>query len=206
MAPVANAHEPTDEELVRRVRSGDEAAAHHLFERHLPTLRARARSRLPATLRGRLGESDVIQEAYLAAFLAIGEFEDRGDGSFAAWLRTILERQILNAVRDGVAAAKRDARREVRIRTNTGCGGMAGNEPSPSEEAMAEEDAARVRIARESLSEDHRTVIALVHDEGLTLARAGDRMGRSADATRKLYARAVAELSTRLRPRPERGG
>jgi RNA polymerase sigma-70 factor (ECF subfamily) len=194
-----------DEELVRRVRAGDEAAARVLFERHLPALRARARSRLPASLKGRVGESDVIQEAYLSAFLAIGEFEDRGDGSFAAWLRQILERRIANEVRDGVAAAKRDARREVRIPTGTGGAGPARDQFSPSEEAMGEEEAARLRAARATLSEDHRTVIALVHDEGLTLVAAGERMGRSGDAARKLYSRAMAELAARLRPPPGSG-
>ena len=195
--------EPTDEDLVRRVRAGDETAARQLFERHLPALRARALARLPASLRGKVGESDVIQEAYLAAFLAIGDFEDRGEGSFATWVRTILERRIANEVRDG-AAAKRDARREVRIRTRAGGAEPARDQPSPSEEVMADEDAARVRAARASLSEDHRTVIALIHDEGLTLARAGERMGRSADAARKLYSRAVAELAERLRLDRER--
>jgi RNA polymerase sigma-70 factor (ECF subfamily) len=195
----------SDEELVRRVRGGDEAAARLLFERHLPELRARARARLPNSLRGRVGASDVVQDAYLAAFLAIGRFEDRGDGSFAAWLRTILERRIANEVDAGVAAAKRDARREVRIPTGSGAGGPAPGQPSPSEEAMAEEDAARVRAARESLSDDHRTVIALVHDEGLTLVAAGERMGRSADAARKLYARAMTELAARLGPPTDSG-
>ena len=201
-AGIPDTNGPTDEDLVRRIRAGDEAAARVLFERHLPALRARARSRLPSSLRGKVAESDVIQEAYLAAFVAIGDFEDRGDGSFGAWLRGILERRIINEVRDGVAAAKRDARREVRIPTGTGGAGAALDQPSPSEEVIADEDAARVRAARASLSEDHRTVIALVHDEGLTLVAAGERMGRSGDATRKLYSRAVAELAALLRPPP----
>jgi RNA polymerase sigma-70 factor (ECF subfamily) len=197
---MADAREPTDEDLVRRIRAGDDAAARLLFERHLPALRARARARLPSSLRGKVAESDVIQDAYLAAFLAIGDFQDRGDGSFAAWVRRILERRIANEVRDGVATAKRDARREIRIPTGTHGAGAAHDQLSPSEEAIADEEAARVRAARESLSEDHRAVIALVHDEGLTLVAAGERMGRSADAARKLYARAVAELAERLRP------
>ena len=199
---MADAREPSDEDLVRRIREGDDAAARLLFERHLPALRARARSRLPSALKSKVAESDVIQEAYLAAFLAIDGFEDRGDGSFAAWLRRILERRIANEVRDGLVARKRDARREVRIPTGTGAAGAAMDQLSPSAEVIADEDATRVRAARNSLSSDHRAVIALVHDEGLTLAAAGERMGRSADATRKLYARAVAELADRLRPPP----
>jgi len=200
---MADAREPTDEDLVRRASDGDEAAARILFERHLPALRAKALALLPPSLRGRVGASDVIQDAYLAAFLAMGDFEDRGDGSFAAWLRTILERRIANEVRDGVLAAKRDARREVRIPTGTGGEGPEPGLLSPSEEAMAEEEAARVRAAKALLSRDHRTVVDLVHEEGLTLVEAGARMGRSADAARKLYARAIAEMASRLGPPEE---
>ena len=191
---------------MRRVRAGDEAAARLLFDRHLQGLRARARSRLPASLRGRVAASDVVQESYLAAFLSLGNFEDRGCGSFAAWLRNILECRIANEVRDGVGAAKRDARREVRIPTGTQGAGVAQDHRSPSQDAVAEEDAARVRAERENLSDDHRTVLALVHDEELTFDAVGARMGRSADAARKLYSRAVAELGARLRRGRESGG
>src|SRR5215212_4877689 len=90
--------EESDEAVVRRVRAGDEAAARLLFERHLPALRAKARARLPASLRGKVGASDVVQDAWLAAFLDLGAFEDRGDGSFAAWLRRILEHKVVDEV------------------------------------------------------------------------------------------------------------
>jgi len=195
---VTDAQEPTDEELVRRIRSGDEAAARKLFDRHRARLRARTRSRLPASLKGRLGESDVIQDAYLAAFQAMGDFEDRGGGSFAAWLRTILDRRLSNAIRDGVGTVKRDARRDVPMGTDSSDLPATRGQPSPSDEAVSAEEGARVRAALASLSDDHRRVITLVHEEGLSLAQAGERMGRSADAARKLYARAIAELAARL--------
>jgi DNA-directed RNA polymerase specialized sigma24 family protein len=41
--------------------------------------------------------------------------------------------------------------------------------------------------------------VLLVHIEGLTLVDAGARMGRSADAVRKLYGRALAAMAPRLR-------
>src|SRR6185295_17896538 len=68
-ARVASSLQPSDEALVRSVRAGDETAARVLFDRHLPALRAKARARLPAALRGKVAESDVIQDAWLAAFL-----------------------------------------------------------------------------------------------------------------------------------------
>src|SRR5262245_36494023 len=114
---MSDAESPSEEEVVRRARGGDEAAARLLFDRHLPELRAKVRARLPAPLRGKVGESDVIQEAYLAAFLGLSDFEGRGDGSFGRWLRGILDHKIADEVRRHVEAEMRDARREVRLPT-----------------------------------------------------------------------------------------
>jgi RNA polymerase sigma-70 factor (subfamily 1) len=201
---MADEPEPTDEELVRRVRDGDEAAARLLFERQLPELRARARARLPAALRGKVAESDVIQDAYLAAFLAIGRFEDRGEGSFAAWLRTILENKIGHEIERHLAAGKRDVRRERRMRTGSGDDfGATPDQTSPSQAAVADEEQRVLRDAMAALPEDYAAVLRHVHVEGLTLAETGARMGRSADAARKLYARAMSELAARLGPEDE---
>jgi RNA polymerase sigma-70 factor (ECF subfamily) len=197
---MSDAQPPTDEDLVRRVRAGDEAAARLLFERHLPALRAKARARLPSTLRGKVAESDVIQDAWLAAFLDVGKFEDRGDGSFGKWLRAILEHKIGHEIERHVAAGKRDVRRERRMRTGSVDGfGATPDQPSPSGQAVSAEEEDLLRAAVASLPDDYATVVRLVHIEGLTLVDAGARMGRSADATRKLYGRALAAMAGKLR-------
>ena len=191
----------TDEDLVRRVRAGDEAAARLLFERHLPALRANVRARLPAALRGKVAESDVIQEAWLAAYLDVGRFEDRGDGSFGRWLRGIVQHKIREEANRHLGAAKRDARRAARLLTDEARSIPSPDEPSPSEVAMAGESAAELRSVIESLSEDHAAVLRLVYLDGLTLAQAGERMGRSADAVRKRYGRALTRLAEKMRGR-----
>jgi RNA polymerase sigma-70 factor (ECF subfamily) len=193
---------PSDEELVHRVRAGDEAAARLLFERHLPALRAKAHARLPRALRGKVAESDVIQDAWLAAFLSLGDFEDRGDGSFAAWLRQILDHKLLDGVRRHARVARRDARREVRLATQSRDGAPAPALPqaSPSGQVAAAEESAALRAVVGGLPEDQRMVVRLVHEEELSLVEAGARMGRSADAARMLYSRALSRLSRLLGP------
>ena len=166
-----------------------------LFDRHLPALRAKARAHLPAALKSKVGESDVVQDAYLAAFLSLGEFEDRGDGSFGAWLKRILEHKVLDEVRRHAGVAMRDARLEVRLATDVRAAVPATDPPSPSVEVMAGEVSARLREAVDGLPDDYRTVVRLVHDEGLTLVAAAARMGRSPDAVRKLYGRALGQLA-----------
>ncbi len=192
--------ERSDEEIVRSVRAGDASAAAMLLDRHLPTLRARTRGRMPRALQAKVGASDIVQDALIAAFMGLGEFEDRGDGSFQRWLRQILEHKILDAERRFVGADKRSVSREARFRTDTSgvASGLASAAPSPSAEVAGAEQSAALRAAVDSLAEDYRTVIRLVHHEGLTLADAGTSMGRSAEAARKLYGRALALLADRM--------
>jgi RNA polymerase sigma-70 factor (ECF subfamily) len=193
--------EASDEELVRRIRQGDEAATRALFDRHLPALRAKAQARLPASVRGKVGASDVVQEAWLAAFLALGDFEDAGGGSFAAWVRRIVERKVSDEVRRHARVKKRSARREVRFATEAAHLEPDVGQQTPSQVVGDDERAATLRAAIAGLDEDHATVIRLVHEEGLTLVDAGRRMGRTPDATRMLYGRAMQRLADRL-PRP----
>jgi RNA polymerase sigma-70 factor (ECF subfamily) len=189
---------PSDEELVRRIRAGDEEATRELFDRHLPALRAKARARLPAALRGKVGASDVVQEAWLAAFVSLGDFKHAGDGSFAAWLRKIVERKVSDEVRRHSRAKKRGSKREVRFATDAERLEPDLGQQTPSQAAGEAEESAALRAVVDGLTKDHATVIRLVHEEGLTLVEAGRRMGRTPDATRMLYGRAMQRLALRL--------
>ncbi len=188
----------SDEELVRRVRAGEGDAARELFDRHRAELRAKVRRRLPRVLHAKVAASDVIQEAWLAAFLRLGDFEDRGDASFAKRVHRILEHKVMDEVRRLVGAEKRDARREAPLATDSSGACVAARGPSPSAELVASERSEMLHAQIRRLPDAHREIPHLVHDEGLTLVDAGARMGRSADAARKLYGRALAALTERL--------
>lgn len=61
---------------------------------------------------------------------------------------------------------------------------------SPSSGAARREQAVRLAAALAELAPDHREVLVLRHIEALSFPEVGDRMGRSADAATKLWARA----------------
>lgn len=73
-----------DAELVARVVSGDGAAFELLMRRHNRRLYRIARS----VLRDDADAEDALQEAYLAAYRAIGSF--RGEASLATWLSRLV--------------------------------------------------------------------------------------------------------------------
>ena len=78
---------------------------------------------------------------------------------------------------------------------------MRAADPSPSEPAGAAEEARAVNDALSLLPEDHRKILELVFHEHLTLREAGERMGRSREAAKKLYGRALAGLMELVRRR-----
>lgn len=184
----------TSEDLVRLARAGDATAARVLFERHQALLRPLVRRRIGKRLRRRVGESDVLQSAYVVAIERCADFEDRGPGSFARWLHGIVENKLLHTHRRH-SAKKRDATREVANDPGSRHLGLVAQVDSPSGAAAREEERGNVLRLVDSLPDSYRLVVRLVHDRGLTLVETAERLGRSPDAVRKLYGRAMARLA-----------
>ena len=159
------------------------------------------RRKLPATLRRKLGASDVIQEAYLGVHRNLRNFEGRGDGSFERWLTRIIDNKVRDVLRHYLKRGKRGRQREVSRPYRADTPQIPAAQPSPSAYAVAAELEERVRSALEHLSPDHREALRLLRDEGLSMAQAGERLGRSGEAMRKLYARAISRLTELTRER-----
>ena len=74
---------PSDAELVRAYRGGDERGATELVNRHLPAV-----SRFLNSAGADAGElEDLVQETFVRAFRALDGW--RGDAAFRTWLMTI---------------------------------------------------------------------------------------------------------------------
>lgn len=188
----------TESELLAEARRGDEKALSALYERHAGRLRAQIRRQMPRKLQRRLAVSDVLQETFATAFAKLDEFEGPHEDSFRRWLARIAELKVQQHARDQLDVAKRAAGRELSRGLRPETGHLLGRQPSPSQHAIAGETNEGLQRALEGLSEDYRTILRLVHDEGLSVADAGARMGRSSEAARKLYGRAVSRLAERL--------
>ena len=187
---------PSDEQLVQRAREGDAEAQTLLYRRHAGALSKRAKRGLPRSVRRKVAASDVLQEAYLTGFARLDRFEDRGPGSFLAWISGIVDHKAREAVRMHVAAAKRSVWREVTRSERSPTCDHVGSVASPSQEAVAREAESQLGRAMDRLPKDHRAVLRWVYEDGLTLEEAARRLGRSRDAVRVLYGRALGRLSS----------
>ena len=63
---------------------------------------------------------------------------------------------------------------------------------------MLTEEQTRLESALEALSDEQREVILLRRYEELSFPEIGEQMGRSADASRMLFARAMAALTIEM--------
>lgn len=87
-------------------------------------------------------------------------------------------------------AADREVTRAKRLATAA----FVADGQSPSAVAMSAERIERVRRAMSTLPEDYREVLALALEQGLLLREVAERMGRSREAIKKLYGRALCRL------------
>lgn len=171
--------EPSDLELVQRGRSGDQAALGMLAKRHHA-----AAYRVAISL---VGEDDlaqdVVQDAFLKAFRALGGF--RADASFRTWLLTITANEAKGALR------KRTRRRETPIED---AGPILSDELSPAHVAITAQEAGRARKMMEQLPEKQRLSVSLRIEEGLSFKEIGEVIGSSEGAARVNYFHGIRRL------------
>src|SRR3954447_21939723 len=192
----------TVNELINRVRAGEQGAREQLFARYHAYLHVLARSQLGRHLRGKCDSADVVQETLMEAHRDLAAFQGGSEGELLAWLRRILAHNLYNEARR-FAAQQRDAAREVSIdqmqagvdQSSLALGRcLAADTPSPSADAVQRESAVQLADALAKLPEDYQQVLLLRVFEELPAEEVAQRMGRSAGAVRMLQMRALTAL------------
>jgi len=154
---------------------------------------------LPDDVRAKVAPSDIIQETYLEAQRHYRHFKGNSERDLIAWLRQILLNNVRDASRRYEARQKRQVCREVPLdRFNaTECADRA---ESPSHVAVASEEAVKLHQALAQLPQDYRQVLVLRSLERRTFREVSEVMGRTDEAVRKLWGRALDQLQQILNP------
>ena len=184
----------TDEDLVSRLQAGDEAAFADLLRIHGGRLLATARR----LLRQDADAQDAVQEAFLSAFRAIGDFDGRS--ALGTWLHRIVVNASLQRIR------KRDRHPEQTLENLTPSFDATGHHTrrppiwTESPEALMQQADVR-RLVRETideLPESARTALLLRDVEGLSTAEVAAALGIEPGAARVRVHRARQALKTLL--------
>jgi len=178
-------------------RAGEGRALGDLLEAFRAPLLRVARMRIPDGLRAKCDGTDLVQETMLEAHRCFADFNGSAAEDLGAWLRRILEHHVVDLERR-YHASKRSIEREQSLEAAQEAGvlwaGPADPEPSPFSQLVALERTKRHHAALWLLSDDERTAIEMRRFEHLPFEQIGDRLNRSADAARKLLARAEQKL------------
>jgi len=139
-------------------------------------------------LSAKLDPSDVVQKALLNAHEQAAQFQGRTFAEWLGWLSAIVRNETLHAVRFHQREV-RDVRREQRLSPAAALDRQAL--ASPPEQAERREQAAMVLSAMERLPEEYRQVLDLRNLQDLPFAAIAEQLGRTVEAVRQLWVRAV---------------
>ena len=171
------------EALIRAAQDGDGARLAELLERHTTYVERRVRRRMGAALRREHEVEDLCQETYGEIVASLPRFTWRDEPGFVAWVHTIADRVCARAVR------KLKERRSLQLEPEP-----VGHEVTASRAARREERFARLRESIDALPEPYREAVRLVRIEGLRIAEAAERMGKTDVALRQLISRGLRKM------------
>ncbi|HYH69171.1 MAG TPA: sigma-70 family RNA polymerase sigma factor [Urbifossiella sp.] len=185
-----------DRDLLAAARAGDRAALGRLMDTFRGYLLAVADGELAPGVRPKAQPSDVVQDAFLEAYRVFDKFAGAEPEQFRAWLRGILLYKVSDAHKRYLDAAKRDRDREEPL--DAARDTVAGAGPTPSGAASRDEEARLVSAALGRIDPTDRQVIVWRNWDAVPFAEIGRRLGRSEDAARMLFARALERFQTAL--------
>ena len=174
------------------------------LEQYREYLRLLARLQIDPRVRGKVDPSDVVQETLLKAHGRRDQFRGTTDAELAAWLRQILANQLGEALRRftrqqrdvGLERSLQAAVEESSARLERW---LAVEDESGGQRAMRDEQLLRMGEALATLPEDQRAAVEMRYLEGVSVARIGERMGRTEASVAGLLRRGLDRLRELLK-------
>lgn len=179
-------------QLFQQARSGAPDALNAFYERCARKLLPIIRLRMGRALRSELESRDILQAVLMKSLQRLEQVED--PHAVMAWLARIAE----NEIRDQADYRQRQRRDAARRTTLDDAADVPAPVRQALSQAIANEQMARIEEALESMPAAEREIIVLRKLEELPFSAIGARLGKSEDACRMAFARAMASLTLRV--------
>lgn len=190
-----------DDSVLSAARQGSSRALGRLLENCRSYLLLQAATQLSERIRSKIAPSDVVQQTFLEVRQGFSRFDGSTPEDFLAWIRQILENNIIDEHRRFEQTKQRLVDREQGIPAGESWNGhdiLVDSAPTPHSEAVTREETELVDRAISQLPLDFQEVLRLRYRDELTFEQIGERIGRSAEATRKLWSRAIMRMRRHL--------
>lgn len=197
------------EELISRIRAGDDEAFVQLFARYRGRLKQLLEFRMDRRLRGREDASDVLQEVYIDAHQRLQHYLKKPQLSFYVWLRQLTTQRLIDIHRRHLQAEMRDVRQEVSLHRNpvgatsvSMASLLVTHLASPSQLVIRAELITLIEGTLERMDPVDREVLALRHFEELRNSEVAEVLGLKEAAASNRYVRALTRLREALEKVP----
>jgi RNA polymerase sigma-70 factor (ECF subfamily) len=198
----AEQKDPTPTRLIlERLKGGEGDLFAILLGRYWTRTLLMIEANLGAELRASMDAEDVAQEAWIRVHRGIGGFEYRGDGSFFAWLGSIVRNLIVDLARRERAAARQpgEGRSVIRETAADGAPGfiledLAAVRTSPSGLVARSEAFQKLREAIRGLPPREREVVSLRFLDELPVKETAGALGISENAVKAATFRGMQAL------------
>ena len=193
-------------ELTQKAIAGDRPALEELLLKNCDALAEHIRPKLAGPLQSWISVEDILQETFFRAFQHIGRFEPKSDRSFLAWLKTIAESRIIDAIKHqkrkkrGGDMRRVDGAQDIFQTSVADLMGMLAEDEggTPSQNVANHEAVQAMQVAIASLPEEQRQAVLLRFFRQKTLEETGNQMDRSPEAVRGLLRRAKKTLRQQM--------
>jgi RNA polymerase sigma-70 factor (ECF subfamily) len=173
----------TDDQLVAQAQEGDLPAFEELVKKYQREVYGLACRMVSDAEEAR----DLAQQAFLQAFIHIKSF--RRDAQFRTWLFRIAINQCYNFLK---------SRRKFGDPIDCNEVNLAGEEASPEEDLVSQDDRRRLYAAMAQLPAKQRAVITLKIEQGLSYQEISQILGGTAGAARVNYCQALKTLKKHM--------
>ncbi len=191
---------------IRLAREGKADALGDLLASYRNYLRLLAATCIDGDVRGKADASDVVQETLLKAHQNFGKFRGTTEQEWITWVRQILVNNLADLHRR-FSLKGRKISRERSLETAMDRSSLMlrnlvpARGPSPSQEAQQRELSVVLADALAELEPEDREVVVLRNLQELDWNEIAARTGRSPDAARMLWTRALQRVGGLLKGR-----
>lgn len=191
---------------IRLAREGKAEALGALLEAYRNYLRILAATCISRDVRGKTDASDVVQEAMIKAHQSFHQFRGTTEQEWISWIRRILANTLTDLHRK-FSLAGRKVSRERSLESSMDHSSLMlrnlvpAHGASPSQEAQKREMSVVLADALSDLGPEYREVVILRSLQEIGWDEIGERIGKTPDAARMLWTRAMHEVGVLLKRR-----
>jgi RNA polymerase sigma-70 factor (ECF subfamily) len=190
-----------DDNLIRRIRTGDQNAMAELMERYRGQLLATASRKMSDLLKRSVEPDDVVQEAMTYCLKTFSEIDCKSLDPMP-WVHQVLERKIVDAHRHH-AAQKRAADKGVPLSGATDSSPglidlLIASITSASQAFARNRREERLMIAMQQLTQEQQDALRMRYVENLPSKEIADKLGKSDGAIRVMLTRSLRQLEELL--------